>query len=85
MVRTQLVVLGYDDAACEPVVLTDAVCKDPCHPLAGGFFSGFTPTASSSEESTTTWIITVNSTKPIWVYCAQGNHCQSGMVAAINV
>src|ERR1019366_1634481 len=33
-----------------------------------------------------TFTIIVNDTKPIWIYCGQtvGNHCQSGMVAAIN-
>lgn len=57
---------------------------NPCHPLAGGFFSGFVPTAVG--PSSTTFTLTVNDTKPVWIYCAQtvGNHCQSGMVAAIN-
>jgi len=27
---------------------------------------------------------TVVNTNPIWVYCRQGNHCQQGMVFAIN-
>jgi len=26
----------------------------------------------------------VNDTKAVWVYCAQANHCSSGMVFAIN-
>jgi hypothetical protein len=26
----------------------------------------------------------VNDTQAVWVYCAQGNHCSSGMVFAIN-
>ncbi|KAH8819811.1 Cupredoxin [Xylogone sp. PMI_703] len=60
---------------------------DPCHPLSGGFFSGFTPVPPNENGlSRTTFTITVNDTKPIWVYCGQtvGNHCQSGMVHAIN-
>ncbi|TVY26954.1 Extracellular serine-rich protein [Lachnellula hyalina] len=57
---------------------------DPCHPLAGGFFSGFVPTNASTLGSTFT--IVVKDTKPVWIYCSQtvGNHCQAGMVAAIN-
>ncbi|KAK3935940.1 hypothetical protein QBC46DRAFT_396249 [Diplogelasinospora grovesii] len=66
--------------------VTQSSFADPCHPLAGGFFSGFNPSASTDTASPTTWTITVNDTKPIWVYCGQttGNHCQSGMVHAIN-
>ena len=57
---------------------------DPCHPLTGGFFSSFVPTTASPSGSTFT--IIVNDTTPIWIYCGQtaSNHCQSGMVAAIN-
>jgi plastocyanin len=66
--------------------VTQSSFTDPCHPLAGGFFSGFTPTSSNTVASETTWTITINDTKPIWAYCGQtnGNHCQSGMVHAIN-
>ena len=28
--------------------------------------------------------ILINDTKPLWMYCAIGNHCQQGMVMAIN-
>ena len=62
--------------------VVQAAFASPCEPLAGGFFSGFVPT--SSGESMTTFMITVNNTKPIWFYCSQGKHCQSGMVGAIN-
>ena len=58
---------------------------DPCHPLAaGGFTSGFLPTAVSPSGAT--FQIVVNDTKPIWFYCAQTtkDHCQSGMVGSIN-
>lgn len=64
--------------------VTQSSFAQPCHPLANGFFSSFIPTSSS--PSGTTFTILVNDTKPIWLYCGQptGNHCQSGMVAAIN-
>lgn len=67
--------------------VTQSSFQDPCHPLStGGFFSGFTPATSETVEAPTTFTITINDTKPIWVYCGQttGNHCQSGMVHAVN-
>ncbi|KIN07215.1 hypothetical protein OIDMADRAFT_16032 [Oidiodendron maius Zn] len=64
--------------------VTQSSFANPCHPLAGGFFSGFVPTTVS--PASTTFTITVNDTKPIWFYCGQttGTHCQKGMVGAIN-
>jgi len=64
--------------------VTQSSFANPCHPLAGGFFSGFVPTVNS--PSGTTFTITVNDSKPVWFFCGQttGNHCQSGMVGAIN-
>lgn len=60
--------------------------NEPCQPLTGGVFSGFTPNPSTDTPSPTTFTITVNDTKPIWIYCPQtnGDHCQKGMVHAIN-
>lgn len=64
--------------------VTQSSFDDPCHPLAGGFFSGFVPTNGS--PSATTFTITINDSTPIWFYCSQpnGNHCQAGMVGSIN-
>jgi len=31
-----------------------------------------------------TFTVPVNNTEAVWVYCAQGNHCSSGMVFAVN-
>jgi hypothetical protein len=41
---------------------------------------------SEDSNSTTipTFTITVNGTGPEWFYCSQAEHCQSGMVFAIN-
>jgi hypothetical protein len=51
---------------------------NPCHPLAGGFFSSFVSTKDS--PSGTSFTVIVNDTQPIWFYCSQtsGSHCQSG-------
>jgi plastocyanin len=62
--------------------VVQAAFASPCQPLSGGFFSGFVP--SSTGEANMTFVITVNSTKPIWYYCSQGMHCQAGMVGVIN-
>ncbi|CAF9904805.1 MAG: hypothetical protein GOMPHAMPRED_002953 [Gomphillus americanus] len=57
----------------------------PCQPLAGGFDSGFNPVASEEVAATTQhFSVTVNNTKPIWIYCAQGIHCKSGMSMVVN-
>lgn len=64
--------------------VTQSSFANPCHPVPGGFFSGFVPTKDS--PSGTSFTVIVNDTKPIWFYCGQtvGNHCQTGMVGAIN-
>lgn len=55
----------------------------PCEPLnSTSFFSG--PVAVSSGVSDTVFTVTVENETPIWFYCATGDHCQSGMVGAIN-
>lgn len=57
----------------------------PCEPLADnkGFWSGFVP--STQGKADTTFLFTVqNESQPIWFYCSQGQHCQSGMVGVIN-
>jgi len=57
----------------------------PCKPLAGSttLFSGFHPVAANAEDRPT-WTVQINNTNPIWLYCSQADHCQSGMVAVIN-
>ncbi|KAF2874200.1 hypothetical protein BDV95DRAFT_488490 [Massariosphaeria phaeospora] len=65
----------------------------PCIPIQNitpnktdAFFSGFMPTNASitSTQQKLTYTIRVMDTKPIWFYCSQGMHCQSGMVGAVN-
>ncbi|EON96969.1 putative extracellular serine-rich protein [Phaeoacremonium minimum UCRPA7] len=64
------------DSPCQPVSL---------HSNATGFHSGFQPVAASAAEGMIpTYTIMVNNTTPMWVYCAQGKHCQAGMVMVIN-
>ncbi|KAL1648112.1 hypothetical protein SLS58_002439 [Diplodia intermedia] len=54
----------------------------PCTPSDTGFNSDFVRTSSGAANST--FVVTVNNTDPIWYYCSQGKHCQSGMVGVIN-
>lgn len=57
----------------------------PCAPMNNGFWSGYVPTTSA--ESVANWTFTyevTNASAPVWFYCTQGRHCQSGMVGVIN-
>lgn len=71
--------------------VTQADFDNPCQPIglheAGvmGFNSGFMPVAAGmSSGMIPTYTVAINSTKPIWAYCAQMGHCQAGMVMVIN-
>ncbi|KAK6329786.1 hypothetical protein TWF730_006085 [Orbilia blumenaviensis] len=62
--------------------------ESPCTPLGGelstaGFFSGFN-FVKSVDQQIPTFTINISSAEPIYFYCAQGRHCQSGMVGIIN-
>jgi plastocyanin len=63
---------------------TQSSFKEPCSPLAGGFDSGFMPSTDAGPDFPTYQYTVTNASAPIWVYCKQGNHCQAGMVFAIN-
>lgn len=62
--------------------VTQSSFTDPCHPLADGFFSGFQPLAAGPGP--VEFVVTVNDTKPIWIYCSQPSHCQKGMAMVVN-
>jgi len=64
--------------------VTQSTLESPCSPLAGGFDSGFMPVSSTQTSNFPTAELTVQKTAPIWAYCRQSTHCQSGMVFAIN-
>lgn len=61
----------------------------PCVPLGistpgqVGFDSGFEPVSANATDFPT-FTVTVNDTKPIWVYCRQTGHCGQGMVFSAN-
>lgn len=71
--------------------VTQSTFDLPCHPINSvspnvtGFHSGYMPAAAGAASGQIpTYTVQVNNTTPIWVYCAQGKHCQSGMVMVIN-
>jgi len=63
--------------------------QNPCTPLGNlegteTIFSGFQPSSANPSGEVMTFNMTVPSTDPLWFYCAQANHCQGGMVFAVN-
>ncbi|KAH7910634.1 hypothetical protein BJ138DRAFT_1064855 [Hygrophoropsis aurantiaca] len=64
---------------------TQSTLANPCQMAPGGFDSGFMPvSASNTDGPFPAAQFTVQNTNPVWVYCRQANHCQQGMVFAIN-
>jgi len=70
--------------------VTQSTFANPCARQAtpaAGIDSGFQPVAAGATTFPT-WSITIqNTTAPLWFYCAQtnpANHCNAGMVFAVN-
>ncbi|KAG6015988.1 hypothetical protein E4U54_002579 [Claviceps lovelessii] len=52
---------------------------------ARGIFSSFQPVAASRDMGMIpVFTVLINDTKPIWLFCSQGPHCQMGMAMVIN-
>ncbi|KAI0747628.1 Cupredoxin [Daedaleopsis nitida] len=64
--------------------VTQSTLDSPCVQAPDGFDSGFVPVPDEQTSNFTVARFTVPDTKPVWVYCRQANHCQQGMVFAIN-
>ncbi|KAF8969952.1 hypothetical protein BDZ97DRAFT_2055606 [Flammula alnicola] len=56
----------------------------PCLRAPNGFDSDFQPVPDTQTDNFNVAFLNVTSTDPIWVYCRQANHCQQGMVFAVN-
>lgn len=63
---------------------TQSTLQNPCQAVPNGFDSGFVPVADATTNGFPTALFTVEDTNPVWVFCRQANHCQQGMVFAIN-
>ncbi|KAG7086552.1 hypothetical protein E1B28_002501 [Marasmius oreades] len=64
--------------------VTQSTLQSPCSPKADGFDSDFVPVADSVTQGFPVAQFTVENADPLWVYCRQANHCQQGMVFAVN-
>lgn len=68
--------------------VNNAAFDAPCQQAkTNPIYSGFVPVKGdigADVVGETTFKIQVKDTKPIWLYCAQGNHCGAGMVGVIN-
>ncbi|KAF2835783.1 hypothetical protein M501DRAFT_291612 [Patellaria atrata CBS 101060] len=56
----------------------------PCEPSPRGFYSGFVMTEPNDDDERKKFIVKVNSTDPIWIYCSARSFCQYGMAAVVN-
>lgn len=52
--------------------------------MPGVVDSGFNAVKADDPTTFRNWSITLDKTDPLWFYCAQGKHCQNGMVFAVN-
>ncbi|ORX34444.1 hypothetical protein BD324DRAFT_653221 [Kockovaella imperatae] len=59
--------------------VTQSTFQNPCT-YSGGFNSGFFPISGNPVDVA----ITVETSDPIWMFCAQDGHCEAGMVFAVN-
>lgn len=70
--------------------VTQSTFDQPCQPISmhsnvTGFHSGYVPAAASAAQNQMSiFTINITNTNPIWIYCAQGRHCENGMVMVIN-
>ncbi|KAI9158574.1 extracellular serine-rich protein [Paramyrothecium foliicola] len=70
--------------------VTQSSFDNPCLPIgvtnssAQGVNSGFQPVSAEAGANAPVFTVMVKDSKPMWLYCAKGNHCQSGMVMVIN-
>jgi len=62
---------------------TQSTFAAPCTGMTGGADSGFMAVQAGAATAPT-YTVTVTQTTPLWFYCRQANHCQQGMVFAIN-
>ncbi|KAF8201646.1 Cupredoxin [Pholiota molesta] len=63
---------------------TQSSFNAPCVPLPGGFDSGFQPVPDTQTSNFNAAELAITDTNPVWVFCRQANHCQQGMVFAVN-
>jgi plastocyanin len=69
--------------------VTQSMFSNPCQPIqvsdpsAAGIHSGFVP-VTPNATTVMTFNMPINNTNPMFLYCAQGPHCQLGMAMSVN-
>ncbi|PSR78408.1 hypothetical protein BD289DRAFT_350959, partial [Coniella lustricola] len=72
--------------------VTQSTFDQPCQPISlfapnvTGFHSGCDGGGGAAANTSTipTYMVQIKSTEPVWIYCAQARHCESGMAMVIN-
>lgn len=64
--------------------VTQSTFDQACSAMEGGMDSGFMANPDNSIDPPPQVAMQVMTEDPIWMYCAQGNHCGQGMVFSIN-
>jgi plastocyanin len=64
--------------------VTQSSFGEPCVPLAGGMDSGFMANPDNTISPPPQVAMQLMTSDPLWMYCAQGDHCSVGMVLSIN-
>jgi len=64
--------------------VVESTFNSPCSPLAGGQSTSFHPVDATATSGFPTFSIPIADQKPMWFYCSQASHCQSGMLFAVN-
>jgi hypothetical protein len=75
-VQNHSVVTASFDSPCVPNVNANTDPK-----TRNVFYSGYMPTA---DDGLLTYTVPVVDKSPMWFYCSQQKHCQTGMVGVIN-
>ncbi|KAG9028747.1 hypothetical protein FRB95_006115 [Tulasnella sp. JGI-2019a] len=64
--------------------MTQSTFDVPCTGKPGGLFSGYMPVPLTQSEGFPQFPVPIKDLNPFWAFCSQGNHCQKGMVFAVN-
>ncbi|KAG5297618.1 hypothetical protein I7I48_06784 [Histoplasma ohiense] len=63
---------------------TQSTFNKPCVRMAQGIDSGFMPNTDNTVNPPPNMKFQVTTLDPVWMFCAQGKHCEKGMVFSIN-
>jgi len=64
--------------------VTQSNFSDPCIRLTTGIDSDFQPVGTNATMVPQYSFNVTNTSTPLWFYCRQARHCESGMVFAVN-